>query len=354
MNSLLKRQIRKFLPEDLQSDDRLDDFFKAIDSSYTTSEEQFIMLQRATAISSDELYKANKQLKKETESQKKVIQKLESVIDRLQIYDLKEDRPIESTDSLKLVDFIDNQTKEIIRINQQKDRLLKNLERQNEELKDYTHMFSHDLRSPLQSVEALTTWLQEDYLDLIDESGNEKLELIRQNVERMDILVKGILEYSKIGSNFGDLCDVDLDDLVHQITTDLDKTDNLQLKIDKKLPIVRGDKFRLEKLFSHLINNAIKFNDKKEIIIEIGFKEESGFWKFYIKDNGKGIKERYFDKIFVAFQKLEDDYLSSGIGLSIVKKIITLYKGEIYLESIPNVETTFYFSIKKIKWKNLT
>ncbi|WP_405604359.1 ATP-binding protein [Polaribacter sp. Asnod1-A03] len=355
MNSLLQRQIRKFIPEDLQSDGRLDDFFEAIDSSYTTSEEQFIMLQRATAISSDELYKANEQLKKETESQKKVILKLESVIDRLQIYDLKEDRPIESSDSLKLVDFIDNQTKEIIRINQQKDRLLKNLERQNEELKDYTHMFSHDLRSPLQSVEALTTWLQEDYLDLIDESGNEKLELIRENVERMDILVKGILEYSKIGSNFGDLCDVDIDAIVKdEIITNLDKIDNVSFKIDEKLPIVRGDKFRFKKLFSHLIDNAIKFNDKKEITIEIGFKEEADFWKFYIKDNGKGIKERYFDKIFVAFQKLEDDYLSSGIGLSIVKKIVTLYKGEIYLESIPNVETTFYFSIKKIKWKNLT
>ncbi|MDX6746019.1 ATP-binding protein [Polaribacter sp. PL03] len=347
MNSLLKRQIRKFLPKELQSNIDLEKFLDAIDRSYTTSEEQFVMLQRATAISSEELFNANEQLKSESKAQRNVISKLESVIDKLQFYELNTDRPKESTDSLKLVDFIDNQTKEIIKINQQKDKLLRNLERQNQELNDYAHMVSHDLKSPLQSIEALTAWVLEDYSGVLDATGTENLQLIRENVEKMDTLVKGILQYSTIGKNEKDFYDVNLDSLVKEILNNREDAANISFIFPEKLPTIKGDRFRLEQLFLHLIENAIKFNDKKEIIVEIGFKEENDFWKFYIKDNGKGIENKYFDKIFVAFQKLANDYKSTGIGLSIVKKIIEVYKGEISLESEPKVGTTFYFSIKK-------
>ena len=347
MNSLLKRQIRKFLPKELQTNAELENFLDAINRSYANSEEQFVMLQRATKISSEELFNANRKLQEETTSQKKMISKLESVIDKLQLYTLKSDRPIESSDSLKLVDFIDNQTKEIIEINQQKDLLLKNLEIQNQELNDYAHMVSHDLKSPLQSIEALASWIQQDYDNVLDFQGKQNLQYIRDNVEKMDILVKGILQYSTIGKIKKDVYNVNLDLLVKDIFKNLKTNNNVTLITPKKLPTVIGDSYRLEQLFFHLIKNAIKFNDKKEIIIEIGFEEENSFWKFYIKDNGKGIDKKYFNKIFEAFQKLEDDYKSSGIGLSIVKKIIEVFKGEIYLESELNIGSTFYFSLKK-------
>ncbi|MCH3885218.1 sensor histidine kinase [Tenacibaculum aquimarinum] len=347
MNSLLKRQIRKFLPKEFQSNSKLDNFLDAINRSYTTSEEQFTMLQRATTISSEELFTANQKLKEESDSQKKIIDKLKNLIDTLKFYDLEEDQLLESSDSLKLVDFIDNQTKEIIKINKQKDKLVESLERQNQELNDYAHMVSHDLKSPLQSIDALTTWVIDDYSEVLDASGKETLELIRDNVEKMDTLVKGILQYSTIDKIEKELYDVSLNILVNNIINNLDQTENVSFIIPNKLPIIKGDNYRLEQLFSHLINNAIKFNDKKQISIEIGFTEENNYWKFYIKDNGKGIEKKYFDKIFVAFQKLEDNYQSSGIGLSIVKKIVELYKGEIYLQSILNEGSTFYFSIKK-------
>jgi light-regulated signal transduction histidine kinase (bacteriophytochrome) len=347
MNSLLKRQIRKFLPKELQSDNRFDDFFEAIDKSYTTSEEQFGMLQRATAISSDELFNANAKLQEESDAQKEIISKLQSVIDKLKFYDLDNDGPVENSDSLKLVDFIDNQTKEIIKINRQKDKLVENLERQNQELNDYAHMVSHDLKSPLQSIEALTAWVLEDYSGVLDDSGKETLQLIRENVEKIDTLVKGILQYSTIAKMEKELYDISIDLLVDDVYKNLDKPKNVTLIIPHTLPTVKGDRYRLEQLFKHLIDNAIKFNKKEEITVEIGFTEETDFWKFYIKDNGNGIKEKYFDKIFVAFQKIEDDFKSTGIGLSIVKKIIEVYKGEIYLESEPNISSTFYFSIKK-------
>ncbi|ARV05457.1 two-component sensor histidine kinase [Polaribacter sp. SA4-10] len=347
MNSLLKRQIRKLLPQELHSNKDLEKFLDAIDRSYTTSGEQFLMLQRATTISSEELFNANRKLKEESNSQKIIIDKLRDLVDTLKFYDLEEDNTIENFDTLKLVDFIDNQTKEIIKINKQKDTLLRNLKLQNQELNDYTHMVSHDLKSPIQSIDFLTTLIEEDYKGVLDSTCKEHLLLIRENVEKMDTLVKGILEYSTIGKVEREKYDLNLEAIVNEILINSKKTKDIKYIIPNKLPIIKGNRSRIEQLFSQLIENAIKFNDKEKGIIEIGFTEETNFWKFYIKDNGKGIEEQYFDKIFIAFQKLENDYKSTGIGLAIVKKIVESFKGKIWLESKLNVGSTFYFSIKK-------
>ena len=226
MNPLLKRQIRKYLPKELRESEDLDAFLDAINKSYKTSEEQFVMLQRATTISSEELFNVNSKLKEETNSQKKVINKLEGVIDQLQSYNLLGDRPEETTDSLTLVDFIDNQTKEIIRINNQKDALLKDLELQNQELNDYAQMVSHDLKSPLQSIETMATWLQEDYKEALEPYGIENLKIIRENVLKMDNLVRGILEYSTIRRMEGEFYKVNLNEILKK-RFNVAKTSNL-------------------------------------------------------------------------------------------------------------------------------
>ena len=210
MNLLLIRQLRKYLPKDFQSNKDLEAFIDAVNRSYTTSEDQFAMLERAASISSEELFNSNKQLREESESQKEIITKLNNVIDTLKFYDLKVDDQIESEDSLKLVDFIDIQTKEILEINKQKDKLVSNLERQNQELNDYAHMISHDLKSPLQSIDALTNWIREDYSEVLGEGGREVVGLIRENVEKMDTLILGILEYSTIGKAKKELYEVNL------------------------------------------------------------------------------------------------------------------------------------------------
>jgi light-regulated signal transduction histidine kinase (bacteriophytochrome) len=348
MNSLLKRQIRKYLPENLQSNKDLEVFLDAINRSYETSDDQFGMLQRSASISSEELYESNQRLRKESESQKEIISKLNNVINTLKFYDLDEVKTLESSDSLKLVDFIDNQTKEIIEINIQKDKLVTSLEVQNQELNDYAHMVSHDLKSPLQSIDALTSWIKEDYSEDLGEGGREIINLIRENVEKMDTLIEGILEYSTIGKVEKKVYPVDLDSLVDDLIMTIDNPHDIKIDILNELPTVNGDHHRLELLFHHLIENAVKFNDKADKgLIEIKSFEEEEYWKFYITDNGKGIEKNYYDKIFVAFQKLENDYKSTGIGLSIVKKIIEAYHGEIILESIPDLETTFIFTLKK-------
>ena len=348
MNSLLKRQIRKYLPKDLQSNKDLEVFLDAVNRSYTTSDEQFAMLQRAASISSEELFESNQQLREETEAQKEIISKLNNVIETLKFYDLDEVKNLESSDSLKLVDFIDNQTKEILEINKQKDKLVASLEQQNQELNDYAHMVSHDLKSPLQSIDALTTWIKEDYYESLGEGGSEIVNLIRENVEKMDTLIQGILQYSTIGKVEKKRYEVDLNSLLDDLIVTIDNPEEVEIEIPDNLPIIFGDQHRLELLFYHLIHNAIKFNNKgADGLVNISFSDEGDFWKFAITDNGKGIEDKFFDKIFIAFQKLENDYKSTGIGLSIVKKIVEAYNGEVSVESKPNIKTSFFFTLKK-------
>ena len=348
MNSLLKRQLRKYLSEELKEDKSLELFIKAIDRSYNNFDEQASMIQRAMSISSDELFVANRQLQEEAIQQKELIDKLKGVIDTLKFYDLKDDKPKENLElsGTKLVDFIDNQTKEIIEINKQKESLLSELSHQNKELNDYAHMVSHDLKSPLRSIDTLTAWLNEDYKEVIDKNGQETLQLIRNNVEKMDTLISGILEYSTIGKSKVDVYDVNLNILINELLQTLKIPKRIHLT-KSKLPIVKGDKYRLQQLFQNLICNAVTYNDKEKGTIEIGVTDTGDFWEFYVKDNGKGIDEMYFEKIFKTFTKLENNKDSSGIGLSIVKKVIELYGGKIWLTSEINKGTTFYFTLKK-------
>ena len=370
MNSLLKRQLRKYLSEELKSSEELKTFLAAIDSSYNNFDEQSAMIQRAMSISSDELYSANRKLQEEAKEQKELIDKLKlninqkikptmaatasnpdklkDVINTLKFYNLKEDEKADAVElkSTDLVDFIDNQTKEIIEMNKQKESLLNELAHQNQELSDYAHMVSHDLKSPLRSIDTLTAWLKEDYKDAFDANGEKTLSLIRTNVEKMDTLINGILEYSTIGKNQIDVYDVNLNNLINNIVSILQVPENISV-IKTDLPIIRGDKYRLQQLFQNLIGNAIAYNDKAQGKIEIGFTDKNIFWEFYVKDNGKGIEDVYFEKIFKTFEKLENNGESTGIGLSIVKKIVNLYGGTIWLTSNPNEGTTFYFTLKK-------
>ncbi|WP_055434820.1 sensor histidine kinase [Lacinutrix algicola] len=349
MNSLLKRQIRKFLSDEFKNNKDIAEFIDAVDLSYNNFDEQSVMIQRAMAISSDELYIANRKLQKEADEQKEVIDKLKSVIDTLKFYNLKEDEKADDVEltGANLVDFIDNQTKEIVQVNKQKQSMLNELAHQNQELSDYAHMVSHDLKSPLRSIDALTTWLAQDYEEIFDDNGKNTLKLIRTNVEKMDTLISGILEYSTIGKNRIEVYDVDINNLIEDILKSIQIPSHISIT-KSNLPITKGDKYRLQQLFQNLIGNAVKYNDKAEGTIDIGFEDQGDYWQFYIKDNGKGIEEIYFDKIFKTFEKLENNPESSGIGLSIVKKIVELYGGKIWLESQVNIGTTFYFTLKKI------
>jgi len=229
----------------------------------------------------------------------------------------------------------------------QRDQLLKNLEKSNNELNDFAHIVSHDLKSPLRSINALTTWLKEDYHDVLDDSAQQSFNMLLKKVDKMDHLINGILKYSSIDKIEQFQKDIDLLQVIKDTMDIIFIPDHIKISIETSLPTIKGDKFRLQQLFQNLINNAVKYNDKEQGWIKVACKEQSEFWEFSIEDNGPGIPEKYHQKIFQIFQTLDNGKESTGVGLSIVKKIIDMYEGKIWVTSQNGIGTTFHFTIKK-------
>lgn len=229
----------------------------------------------------------------------------------------------------------------------QKENLLKKVERRNKELQEYVHIVSHDLKSPLRNIDALVNWLKEDNQGKLDDNSLENIALIENTLEKMENLITNILNYSSATSELPHTEKVDLNSLVEELGQLLHLPEHISLQILKKLPVIQGNKIMLQQLFQNLIDNAIRYIDKEKGIIEIDVLEQSTYFQFSIKDNGIGIKKEYHKKIFKIFYSLSPNQKSTGIGLSIVKKIIEMYNGEIWVESQPDFGTTFYFTIKK-------
>lgn len=340
MHSLLKRQIDKKLKGGLND---LDIFLDAVNESYGNYESQIEMLQRAMKLSSDELFEANQRLRDEAESLKDVNKNLQSILESMSL-DPELTSKNENFDSSE---YIKQQSIEIIKINKQREELLVNLEKQNIALNEYAHMVSHDLKAPLRSIDTLINWFIEDNLEMMNENNLKSLNLILSNVEKMDLLIKGILNYSSVESQPGDERLIDLNVLIQDVLNIIEVPDHVAVTVKNKLPKIVGNDFRFKQLFQNLIQNAIKYNDKEKVIVEIGCLENENEIIFDVKDNGIGIPKVYQNKIFDVFSKLHNDGKSSGIGLSIVKKIIEFYRGKIWLESQESIGSTFYFTIPK-------
>ena len=215
------------------------------------------------------------------------------------------------------------------------------------ELQEYAHIVSHDLKSPLRTIDALVNWVKEDNKDKFDKKSLANFQHIEDTLEKMELLISDILDYSSINTDANDLQDVDLNEVIKNLKTIVFNPNNISIKILSKLPMVKGENIKLQQLFQNLISNAIKFNDKEKGIIEIDVLEQRSFYQFSIKDNGIGIEEKYQKKIFNIFQTLDNIKGSTGIGLAIVKKIVTQHQGDIWVESEIGKGSTFYFTFKK-------
>jgi light-regulated signal transduction histidine kinase (bacteriophytochrome) len=167
-------------------------------------------------------------------------------------------------------------------------------------------MVSHDLKAPLRSIDTLINWFKEDNQSILDEEKNKSLDLILSNVEKMDLLIKGVLEYSSIENQEVNDRDIDLNFLIDEVLRTINIPNHFNITLKNKMPIVFGNVFRYKQLFQNLIQNAIKYNDKPNGLIEIESSVENNEIKFSIKDNGIGIKEVYQTKIFKMFAKLEN------------------------------------------------
>lgn len=233
------------------------------------------------------------------------------------------------------------------RLELQKEQLLTKLEKQNEYLNEYAQVVSHDLKSPLRSIHALIAWIKEDNEKEFTVQTKEYLKLIEDKVEKMDYLIQGILTYSKVESNKVVNENIDLNKVIQNIIEIIHIPKNITVRIMNDLPSLQTDRFRMQQLFQNLISNAVNYCDKEEGLVEVSSKEEGNCYVFSIKDNGPGIAEKYHSKIFELFQSFSKEEKSTGIGLSIVKRIVDNYNGSIWMESKVSEGTTFFIKLPK-------
>jgi signal transduction histidine kinase len=340
MNSLLKRQIGKHLKNGLN---HIDQFLESIDDSYRNYEDQIAILQHSMKISSDELYEANQKLRDEADSLKEINKNLEFILNSMNLDSNTNQRIID----LNTSDYIKGQTIEIIKINKQREELLYNLEKQNQSLNEYAHVVSHDLKSPLRSIHSLITWIKEENESSFNPTTEEYFTLIQKKVEKMNHLIQGILTYSKIDKEEIKLDNVDVNEIVTSIIDIIHIPQHITISIQNQLPIIPADRFRIQQLFQNLIGNAVNYIDKKDGYVHIASQEFDSYYVFSIKDNGVGMRKEIHEKIFETFKSFTNSKHSTGLGLSIVKKIVNLYKGKIWLESEENKGTTFFVKLNK-------
>ena len=230
-------------------------------------------------------------------------------------------------------------------------RLMAKLEGSNQELVDFAHIVSHDLKAPLRGIAGMVNLLLRDYSDRIDEKGQELIGSLVHNANRMQALIDGILEYSKIGHGGESRSVVELSEVVRRVMDLIVPLPHLTISIADDLPRVWGNRVRLQQVFQNLIGNAVKYIDKPEGEIRIGCVDAGEYWQFSVADNGVGVERHQFDRIFQIFQTLAPVGRSegTGIGLTVVKKIIEKYGGKIWVESEVGVGSTFFFTLPKVE-----
>jgi len=227
--------------------------------------------------------------------------------------------------------------------------LLKTLAKTNEELKDFAYIVSHDLKAPLRGISTLAGWIKNDYADKFDKDGREQIDLLQARVNRMHSLIEGILQYSRVGRVTEEHVRINLNELVPEVIDMISPPANIKITIEDELPEITCERTRIMQVFQNLLSNAVKYMDKAEGRIQVRFVEKDGNLLFSVSDNGPGIEEKYFEKIFQIFQTLSprDEFESTGIGLTVTKKIVELYGGRIWVESVPGQGSTFFFSLPK-------
>lgn len=268
------------------------------------------------------------------------------------------DAMFDAADSLKIVSYICTLVGLVISmfyLFKQTEDQKKDLECINRELDRFVYSVSHDLRAPLRGIASFSTFLEEDYKDKLGEEGKDYLNEIRKGTNRLSMFIDDLLALSRISRIRNPYEDVRISYLIDAVLKRIEfsiKEANAELIIQENMPIVTCDRVKLGQVFLNLINNSIKFvakNSNKNPRIEIGCAGTNEYYEFYVKDNGIGIDPRYHQQIFDAFRRLHasHEYEGTGVGLSIVKRIIEDHGGKIWVESALGEGTTFYFSIPK-------
>ncbi|GCE06309.1 histidine kinase [Dictyobacter aurantiacus] len=234
--------------------------------------------------------------------------------------------------------------------------LNKQLAESNQELDSFAYIVSHDLKEPLRGINNYVNILKTDFADTLNEEGLSRLDTLQRLSHRLDSLIESLLHYSRVGrvdlafaeTNLNEMLDATLELLRARI-----EEQGVEIRVPRPLPTIWCDRVRVGEIFTNLITNAMKYNDKAEKWVEIGYQQPEDPQQaliFYVRDNGIGIRDKYFDSIFNIFKRLHgrDKFGGgTGAGLTIVKRIVERHGGEIWLESTFGEGTTFYFTLQE-------
>jgi len=226
---------------------------------------------------------------------------------------------------------------------------VKKLTRANAELGEFTRISAHDLKTPLRAIGTLADWIAEDYTRKADKEGRENARLLLGRARRMSNLLDAIMAYTEITIMQHVDEPLDLTALAIDVIRETKRPPHVRIALEGPLPVIDGDPKLLTQLLRHLLDNAVKYIDKPAGLIRVGCEDDGDRWRFHVSDNGCGIENKYFDKIFRIFQILanRDETEDVGIGLAIVKKIVEFYEGKVWVESRRGEGSTFYFTLPK-------
>jgi PAS domain S-box-containing protein len=233
---------------------------------------------------------------------------------------------------------------------EERERLLATLSRSNRELEEFAYVASHDLQEPLRMVASYVQLLEKRYKGRLDEKADKFIFYAVDGARRMQKLIDGLLDYSRVTTRAREFSDLDLNTVFNDAVKNLSASigeSKARIKKDG-LPVVKGDETQLLQLFQNLIANAVKFR-KPGIApeVRVDAKRTGKEWTFAVRDNGIGIEKESFDRIFVIFQRLhrKEEYPGTGIGLAVCKKIVERHGGRLWVESTSGEGTTFFFTI---------
>ena len=243
---------------------------------------------------------------------------------------------------------------ELRKMNERLKRYTKELQVSNTELEQFAYVASHDLQEPLRMISSFMELLREKYGDVLDEKALQYIYYAADGAQKMKQIILDLLDFSRVGKNEDEMETIDLNELVDfvlQMHQKLIKEQNATIEVEE-LPTLKTYRSPLIQIFMNLIENSLKYGREgvnPQILIQAEENEEE--WIFSIKDNGRGIDPEYFEKIFIIFQRLDSEskFEGTGMGLSVVKKIVKNLNGRIWVGSEVNKGSTFYFSISKQK-----
>lgn len=243
---------------------------------------------------------------------------------------------------IRLTQVLQEKNQEIA---QQNESLLQS----NRSLEQFAYVVSHDLREPLRTIGSFSSLLARRYQDKLDQNARDFIEYIVMGVGQMSQLLDGLLAFARLSGQQAMLREkTDLNNTLAQVLSALRseiRQKNATIQLDF-LPTLQAHPAQLHQLFQNLISNALKFNDKENPAIYIGYHKNGEGHHFFVQDNGIGINSRYFDKIFLIFQRLEkQQYSGTGIGLAICEKVVEQHRGRIWVESVEGKGSTFHFTL---------